>query len=264
MSGTEFILSAIAARRRNDIAIQTQNETHFGPTSSRSTLFRGILSIRVVLGEDSYLAREGISRALEELPEVDLLGAFENLDSLRTAVGTLGPDVVVTDIRMPPTETDEGIRFAAELRQTHPGVGVVVLSQHADPVYATTLFEDGSRGRAYLLKERVRHPGDLNRAVREVSVGGSVVDARIVEELLARERKRKSQRLGTLTPREFEILGLIAEGWSNAAIAERLVITKRAVEGHVRAIFASLELGDERDVSRRVRAALLYLAGQNA
>jgi DNA-binding NarL/FixJ family response regulator len=222
------------------------------------------LSIGVVLGEDSYLAREGIARALEALPDVDLLGTFENLDSLRTGVGALRPDVVVTDIRMPPTETDEGIRFAAELRTTHPDVGVVVLSQHADPVYATTLFEDGSRGRAYLLKERVRHPGDLNRAVREVSVGGSVVDARIVEELLSRERKRKSQRLGTLTPREFEILGLIAEGWSNAAIAERLVITKRAVEGHVRAIFASLELGDERDVSRRVRAALLYLAGQNA
>jgi DNA-binding NarL/FixJ family response regulator len=222
------------------------------------------LSIRVVLGEDSYLAREGIARALEALPDVEFLGAYDTLDSLRTAVGELEPDVVVTDIRMPPTETDEGIRFAAELRSTYPDMGVVVLSQHADPVYATTLFQDGSRGRAYLLKERVRHPGDLNRAVREVSIGGSVVDARIVEELLARDGRRKSQRLGSLTPREFEILGLIAEGWSNAAIAERLVITKRAVEGHVRAIFSSLDLGDERDVSRRVRAALMYLAGQNA
>jgi DNA-binding NarL/FixJ family response regulator len=222
------------------------------------------LNIRVVLGEDSYLAREGIARALEGLPEVELIGAYENLPALRTAVDELEPDVVVTDIRMPPTETDEGIRFAAELRLTHPDLGVVVLSQHADPVYATTLFKDGSRGRAYLLKERVRHPGDLNRAVREVASGGSVVDARIVEELLDRERARKSQRLGSLTPREFEILGLIAEGWSNAAIAERLVITKRAVEGHVRAIFATLDLGDERDVSRRVRAALMYLAGQHA
>lgn len=260
MSGTEPMLSVAAGTSKRYRHPQAERNPALAP----STLLREILSIRVVLGEDSYLAREGISRALEELPDVDLLGAFENLESLRTGVGALGPDVVVTDIRMPPTETDEGIRFAAELRRTHPDVGVVVLSQHADPVYATTLFEDGSRGRAYLLKERVRHPGDLNRAVREVSVGGSVVDARIVEELLARERKRKSQRLGTLTPREFEILGLIAEGWSNAAIAERLVITKRAVEGHVRAIFASLELGDERDVSRRVRAALLYLAGQNA
>jgi DNA-binding NarL/FixJ family response regulator len=221
------------------------------------------LRIRVVLGEDSFLAREGVSRALEALPDVDLVGAFEDLDSLRAGVGDLAPDVVVTDIRMPPTETDEGIRFAGELRASHPDIGVVVLSQHADPVYATTLFQEGSRGRAYLLKERIRHPGDLNRAVREVAAGGSVVDARIVEELLARDRKRKGRRLGALTPREFEILGLIAEGWSNAAIAERLVITKRAVEGHVRAIFAALELGDERDVSRRVRAALMYLAGQN-
>jgi len=234
------------------------------PRRHGSTLFLEILSIRVVLGEDSYLAREGIARALEALPDVDLIGAYENLESLRSGVRELEPDVVVTDIRMPPTETDEGIRLAAELRQTHPDVGVVVLSQHADPVYATTLFQDGSRGRAYLLKERIRHPGDLNRALREVSVGGSVVDARIVEELLDRDRRRKSQRLGGLTPREFEILGLIAEGWSNASIAERLVITKRAVEGHVRAIFASLNLGDERDVSRRVRAALMYLAGQNA
>jgi DNA-binding NarL/FixJ family response regulator len=223
-----------------------------------------LLSIRVVLGEDSFLAREGIARALETLPDLELLRACNDLGSLRAAVLELEPDVVVTDIRMPPTETDEGIRFAAELRQTHPETGVVVLSQHADPVYATTLFEGGSRGRAYLLKERVRHPGDLNRAVREVSTGGSVVDARIVEELLDRDRARKTQRLGSLTPREFEILGLIAEGWSNAAIAERLVITKRAVEGHVRSIFATLDLGDERDVSRRVRAALMYLAGQNA
>ncbi len=234
------------------------------PGSGGSTLFAAVLSIRVVLGEDSFLAREGIARALEALPDVELLRACEDLGSLRAAVAELEPDVVVTDIRMPPTETDEGIRFAAELRETHPDLGVVVLSQHADPVYATTLFQDGSRGRAYLLKERVRHPGDLNRAVREVATGGSVVDARIVEELLDRDRARKTQRLGALTPREFEILGLIAEGWSNAAIAERLVITKRAVEGHVRAIFAALDLGDERDVSRRVRAALMYLAGQNA
>jgi DNA-binding NarL/FixJ family response regulator len=221
------------------------------------------MAIRVVLGEDSFLAREGIRRALEALPDVEVTGSCGDLDELRTSIAELEPDVVVTDIRMPPTGTDEGIRLAAELRESRPSLGVVVLSQHADPVYATTLFVEGSQGRAYLLKEGVRNPGDLHRAIREVANGGSVVDSRIVEELLRLDGMRKSQRLAALTPREFEILGLLAEGWSNAAIAERLVLSKRAVEGHVSSIFATLDLGDGRDVSRRVRAALMYLAGQS-
>jgi DNA-binding NarL/FixJ family response regulator len=219
--------------------------------------------IRVVLGEDSFLAREGISRALAELDDVELLSACEDVDSLRAAVEELTPDVVVTDIRMPPTNTDEGIRFAAELRHTHPEIGVVVLSQHADPVYAMTLFEDGSTGRAYLLKERVRDPEDLRRAVVDVSDGGSAVDARVVETLLDARQRRTDQRLSALTPRELEILGLLAEGLSNAGIADRLVLTKRAVEGHVGSIFSKLGLEETADVSRRVRAALLYLAGQS-
>ena len=218
--------------------------------------------IRAVLGEDDYLAREGISRALETLADVELIATFADVDSLFRGIEELSPDVVVTDIRMPPTHSDEGIRLAARLRESHPAVGVVVLSQFADPVYAMALFESGSAGRGYLLKERVRHPDDLGRAIREVATGGSIVDSRIVESLVEAERRRLSTRLNELTSRELEILSLLAEGWSNSAIADKLVITKRAVEGHVRAIFTTLDLGPSVDVSRRVKASLMYLAGQ--
>ena len=218
--------------------------------------------LRVALGEDSYLAREGISRVLEAEDDIEIVATCEDFESLRAAVGETEPDVVLTDIRMPPTHTDEGIRLAAELRATHPAVGVVVLSQYAEPLYATKLLESGSGGRAYLLKERVTDRGELSRALREVAEGRSVVDAQIVEALLEVRRRREESGLDTLTSREQEILALIAEGWSNEAIASRLVITKRAVERHINAIFWKLELGDSADVSRRVKAALLYLAGQ--
>jgi DNA-binding NarL/FixJ family response regulator len=220
--------------------------------------------IRVVLGEDSYLARQGICRVLEEDEDVELVATCGDLESLRAAVDEATPDVVLTDIRMPPSNTDEGIDLAAELRRTHPGVGVVVLSQYAEPLYATKLLEDGSDGRAYLLKERVQDPSELSRALREVAAGRSVVDPRIVEALLAAQRRREDSRLDALTAREQEILGLIAEGWSNQAISKRLVITKRAVERHIHSIFWKLDLGDSDDVSRRVKAALLYLADQSA
>ena len=162
---------------------------------------------------------------------------------------------------MPPTNTDEGIRLAEELRDSHPEIGVVVLSQHAEPLYATALFDDGSDRRAYLLKERLKDREELGRALHEVAAGGSVVDSRIVEELLALQRRREDTRLDQLTPRELEILGMIAEGKSNTAIAEALVITKRAVERHINAIFWKLDLGESEDVSRRVKAVLLYLRG---
>ena len=218
--------------------------------------------LRVALGEDSYLAREGISRVLEAEDDIEIVATCEDFESLRAAVGETEPDVVLTDIRMPPTHTDEGIRLAAELRATHPAVGVVVLSQYAEPLYATKLLESGSDGRAYLLKERVTDRGELSRALREVAEGRSVVDAQIVEALLEVRRRREESGLDTLTTREQEILALIAEGWSNEAIASRLFITKRAVERHINSIFWKLELGDSADVSRRVKAALLYLAGQ--
>jgi DNA-binding NarL/FixJ family response regulator len=170
---------------------------------------------------------------------------------------------VLTDIRMPPDNRDEGIRLAAELRITHPRIGVVILTQHADPAYAMALFEDGSDGRAYLLKERVRDRNELKQALETVANGGSVVDPLIVERLLTARRQREDSRLDTLTTRETEILGMIAQGRSNSAIADSLVITKRAVERHINSIFMKLDLGDDHDVSRRVKAALLYLAGQS-
>jgi DNA-binding NarL/FixJ family response regulator len=218
--------------------------------------------VRVILGEDSYLAREGISRALDASEELELVASCAEFEELLQAVDTLEPDVVLTDIRMPPSHTDEGIRLANELRRSHPTIGVVILSQHADPLYALALFEDGSDGRGYLLKDRVRDQGELGRALLEVARGGTVVDAKIINELLAVRRRRETTGLEALTGREQEILALVAEGRSNADIAEALVVTKRAVEGHINSIFSKLELGDPEKVDRRVKAALLYLTGQ--
>ena len=221
------------------------------------------MTIRVVFAEDNYLAREGILRVLDDEQDIEVVAICGDFESLRSAVADARPDVVLTDIRMPPTATDEGIRLAAELRTTHPDVGVVVLSQYAEPLYATKLLEAGSDRRAYLLKDRVQYRTDLTRAVREVAAGRSVIDARIVEVLLTTQRQRQDDSLFTaLTSREQEILALVAEGWSNGAIAERVVITRRAVERHINSIFSKLDLGDSEATSRRVRAALLYLAGQ--
>jgi len=218
------------------------------------------MTIRVVLGEDSYLASEGIARAIERAEGIELVATRRDLESLRAVIEEEHPDVVLTDIRMPPTNTDEGIRLASELRSSKPDIGVVVLSQHNEPAYATTLFEAGSARRAYLLKERIKDAGELARAVRSVAEGGSVVDSAVVETLLEAYRSREQSPLSALTPRELEILGLIAEGRSNAAIAEALFVTKRAVERHINATFMKLDLGEDRDISRRVKAALIYLA----
>ena len=163
---------------------------------------------------------------------------------------------------MPPDNSDEGIRLAAELRSKHPEIGVVVLSQYAEPLYATVLFEEGSERRAYVLKESVKDRAELGRALKTVADGGSVVDPIVVEQLVEARRRREDAHLETLTPRELEILGMIAEGQNNAAIAEKLVVTKRAVERHINSIFLKLDLRDAEDVSRRVMAALRYLAGQ--
>lgn len=222
------------------------------------------MSIRVVIGEDSYLALEGIRTVLAADPDIDVVATCDNLDALRRAVADTRPDVVLTDIRMPPTQTDEGIQLANELRTTQPDVGVVVLSQYAEPAYAVTLLDGGSDRRAYLLKERVADAGELSRALRDVAAGGSLVDPRVVDALLAAQRRRESSQLDVLTPREQEVLALIAEGCSNGAIAERLVITTRAVERHINAIFMKLDLGDAQDVSRRVKATLLYLASADS
>jgi DNA-binding NarL/FixJ family response regulator len=216
-------------------------------------------AITVVLGEDNYLASEGIARVIERAEGVELLSAYGDLDSLRAAVERQRPDVVLTDIRMPPTKTDEGIRLARELHASHPDIGVVVVSQHSDPVYATALLEDGSARRAYMLKERITDADSLARVVQVVAEGGSYVDPVVVETLLRSNRARERSRLDQLTPRELEILSLIAEGRSNASIAQTLVLTKRAVERHINGIFMKLELGSAEDTSRRVQAALIFL-----
>ena len=227
----------------------------------RSSLGRNGLAvvIRAVLGDDSFLAREGIARVLDAIDDVDLVASCGDLDELRETVESVKPDVVVTDIRMPPTNTDEGIRFANELRSSFPEIGVVVLSQHAEPSYAMSLFEDGSSQRAYLLKERVKDKDELARALREVAAGRSLVDPRIVDKLVS--ARRNDPGVERLTPREREILAMIAEGRSNASIAESLEITRRAVERHINGIFLKLDLGEASDVNRRVKAALLYLTG---
>ena len=220
----------------------------------------GLRTIRVILGEDDFIAREGISRLLESLDGFELAAACGDLASLEEAVERERPDAVLTDIRMPPTGTDEGIRLARALRASHPEVGVVVLSQHVEPLYALALFEDGSQGRAYLLKERLADTGELARALREVVAGGSVVDSRVVDEVLGQRRRQADSRVARLTPRERETLALVAEGLSNGAIADTLGITRRAVERHINAIFSKLELTDPVGVDRRVTATLVYLA----
>ena len=221
------------------------------------------MAIRVVLGEDSFLSREGIASVLRGLDDVDLVATTSDVDELRRSVDRTKPDVVVTDIRMPPTNTDEGIQFAAELRSSHPEVGVVILSQHAEPSYAMALLSAGSERRAYLLKERLADEAELSQALHIVAAGRSLIDPRIVEKLVA-ARERRDSELATLTPREFEILGLIAEGRSNRAIASKLTITRRAVERHINSIFLKLDLGEPEDVNRRVQATLLYLSGEDA
>jgi DNA-binding NarL/FixJ family response regulator len=216
--------------------------------------------IRVVLAEDSFLAREGVTHVLESIDDVELVAACGDLDELRATVDETRPDVVLTDIRMPPTNTDEGIRFAGELRHSQPDVGVVVLSQHAEPAYALSLFEDGSSQRAYLLKERLRDQGELERALREVVEGRSLVDPRIVDRLVS--ARLDDPGIERLTAREREILALIAEGRSNTSIAESLDISRRAVERHINGIFVKLDLPEDGDVNRRVKATLRYLAGE--
>jgi DNA-binding NarL/FixJ family response regulator len=217
------------------------------------------VAIRVVLAEDHYLVREGLQRLLESQPEFELLAVCEDLDSLLAAIGTHKPDVVLTDIRMPPTHTDEGIRAATHLFQTDPRAGVVVLSQHDDPEYALAFLEHGARGRGYLLKEHVSDVAQLTAAIREVARGGSYVDPRVIDALVKARSRSVASPLAQLTDRERDVLAEMAQGKSNAAIAASLFLSERAVEKHIGSIFAKLHLTEERDVHRRVKAVLLFL-----
>jgi DNA-binding NarL/FixJ family response regulator len=218
--------------------------------------------IKVVLAEDSYLVREGVRRLLEHEPDIELVAVCEDYDSLLEAIAGTEPDVLLTDIRMPPTGTDEGVRAAERLRQLRPTAGVVLLSQYADPAYALAFLEGGTEGRAYLLKERVADLDQLLAAIRAVAGGGSVIDPKVVEALVAARSRNAQSPLARLTPREREVLALLAEGRSNAAVAEGLVLSERAVEKHINSIFAKLGLPEARDAHRRVKAVLLFLAEQ--
>jgi DNA-binding NarL/FixJ family response regulator len=215
--------------------------------------------IRVLVVEDHALLREGLAGIIGRAGDLELVGTAGDLDEAVSAIVANEPDVVVTDIRMPPTGTDEGIRLAARLRDERPEVGVVVLSQYAMPEYALALLERGSDGRAYLLKERVAEVDDLLGAVRAVAEGRSVIDPQVVESLVSANRRPTASELDRLTPREREVLGEMAQGKSNAAIAASLVLSERAVEKHSNAIFSKLGLTEEPDVNRRVKAVLLYL-----
>jgi DNA-binding NarL/FixJ family response regulator len=219
-----------------------------------------MVAIRVAFADDNALLREGISKLVEAHDDFELVGTASNLPELLAVIEETSPDVVVTDIRMPPTGTDEGLQAASMLRRTRPEVGVVVLSQFTAPAYALALLEEGSAGRAYLLKERVAGANELAQAIRTVASGGSTIDPLVVDELVEARRKRKKSDLSWLTPRELEILGEMAQGKSNVAIASTLKVSERAVEKHTNSIFAKLGLTEERDVNRRVKAVLLFLS----
>jgi DNA-binding NarL/FixJ family response regulator len=236
------------------------NEAGLRPPGDARRKTRARAMISVALAEDNLLVREGLIQLLSTTEDIEIIAACETPEELLAAVRDASADVVLTDIRMPPSFTDEGLRLAAELRDQHPEVGVVVLTQYDDPAYALRLFEKGSDRRGYLLKERVHHRAQLDAAIRSVADGGSVVDPKIVDALVAAKSRAERSALADLTPREREVLAEIAQGKSNTAIAETLVLTKRAVEKHINAIFLKLDLAFAEDVSKRVKAALLFLS----
>ena len=218
------------------------------------------MTIRVVLADDHYLVREGVRRLLETDPEIEVAAVCGDLDSLLATVDAERPDVVLTDIRMPPQGVDEGVQAAERLRDTHPDVGVVVLSQYAEPRYALALLDAGTARRAYLLKERVDDLAQLVGAIKAVAAGGSVIDPKVVDGLVAGKARAEASPLNGLTPREHDVLREMAEGKNNAAIAKSLFLTERSVEKVIHSIFLKLGLAWEPSVHKRVKAVILYLA----
>jgi DNA-binding NarL/FixJ family response regulator len=221
------------------------------------------MTLRVALAEDSYLMREALTQLVGEAPELELVAVCDDTYSLLEAIERDAPDVVLSDIRMPPFREREGIRMASQLRETHPDIGVVILSQYADPGLALELFESGSEGRAYLLKERVAERNELVLAIQAVADRRSVVDPKIIDLLIVARTRAAPSPLDELTAREREVLTHVATGQSNAAIASLLFLTKRAVEKHINAIFLKLNLRESEDTSRRVKAALMFLSDQS-
>jgi DNA-binding NarL/FixJ family response regulator len=219
--------------------------------------------LRIVFAEDNYLVREGTVALLAETGELDIVGTAASKDELLAAVEEHAPDAVLTDIRMPPTGTDEGIAAARQIRAEHPQIGVVVLSQYADDAYAYDLLRDGAEGLGYLLKERVADVEEVVRALQEVARGGSVLDPRVVEALVSAKDRMAHSPLAALTDREREVLSLMAQGRNNAGIAETLFLTERAVEKHINSMFHKLGLTEEPNVHRRVKAVLAFLREQD-
>jgi DNA-binding NarL/FixJ family response regulator len=217
------------------------------------------MPLRVVFAEDNYLVREGTAALLAEEAEVEVVATVGDLPALMEAVEAHRPDVVLTDIRMPPTHSSEGIEAARRIRSEYPDTGVVVLSQFAEDAYAYDLLKDGAAGLGYLLKERVADVDELVRALGEVSRGGSVLDPKVVEALVSHRERLANSPVARLTEREREVLGHMAEGMNNAAIARALVLTDRAIEKHINSVFHKLGLSEEPDVHRRVMAVLAFL-----
>lgn len=221
------------------------------------------MTLKVVFAEDHYLVREGTAALLREFEDLDLVEVVSNADELLKAVEKHRPQVVLTDIRMPPTHSDEGIRAAREIRDKWPETGVVVLSQYSEEEYAFELLKDGAEGLGYLLKERVADVDELARALHEVARGGSVLDPKVVEGLVARNARTSDSPLGHLTDREREVLEHMAQGKNNASIAASLFLTERAIEKHINSLFHKLGVSEEKSIHRRVTAVLTFLRSQD-
>ena len=216
-------------------------------------------SVRVVIADDEYLVREGARSVLSAVGGIDVVGLAADPAELMRRIDETSPDAVVLDIKMPPTHRAEGIEAAHLVREKYPHIGVVILSQYADPEYALELLRDGSNGLAYLLKERLGRPAQLAEAIREVARGGSILDPKVVDALIEAQRRRTRSRVHGLTEREHEVLTLMASGRTNAAIAGSLFLSERAVEKHINAIFRKLGLAEELDINHRVAAVLFFL-----
>jgi DNA-binding NarL/FixJ family response regulator len=225
---------------------------------------RVVSALRVIVGEDNILVREGLARLVEAIDGVEIVAMCADAEELLATVATVEVDVVITDIRMPPTHTDEGIRAARTIRAMRPDAGVVVLSQFVEPAYAIDLLADGTSGRAYVLKDHVDDVGRLERAIRTVAAGGSMIDDDVVAMLVRSRQRAVDSPLDALSPREVDVLREMATGVTNAAIAERLGISLHSVEKHSNAIFTKLHLSEEEGVNRRVSAVLMFLAGRSS
>lgn len=222
------------------------------------------MGLRIVLAEDDYLVREGITALCDTVPGLEVAAAVSDLPQLLSAVAEHEPDVVLTDVRMPPTQTDEGVRAARQIRARHPLTGVVVLSQYVETAYVHDLLSEGAEGLGYLLKERVAHIDDVVRALEEVARGGTALDPRVVSALVAAKRRTEASPLDLLSPREHDVLARMAEGGNNARIAAELGISVRGVEKHINSLFATLGIAGESAVHHRVKAVLLFLQDTGA